>query len=190
MVDCSRLIMNHNVREHDSSQHERLLKLLERLGHRFFRWYETWVTKVADVIPGSLIAGDEHGLAKDSNWYQDFMGQCQFITLIYNRLYVALGGGKSDSVERQSQSFAKALQVIHESQEGNPDFPVPPVLVRAITANLSTADEWQVFIDSSTRLSAHLERELASPVMYQRWMGVVGTYTSDVGHSIRDYVIA
>lgn len=142
MVDCRRLIMNQHTANYDSLQHKKLLNELYKKGDEFFKWYKEWMSDVAHLDPRSLTIGHDR-ITNGYSWHQDLMGLFQFVTLVYKRLYVGLGGDGSHSVEMDTQSLAMALRAIHEEQAGNPEFPVPFALRNTITATLKTADEWE-----------------------------------------------
>lgn len=167
LVDCRKLILQEDVRLGDvGTRHHQLLRKSKGSRDNFLAWYRA-------RLP-SLSQYSQRVKENMSPQKQDLMWLGQFLTLVHNRLHVALGGDLTARVEEESQSLAVELSGFVKGRKDKPEFRWPIALTFAVASVLSTANEWSEFVGDCTKTHTATNRNLVSAEFYMRWLQELG----------------
>ena len=171
LVKCTALIMSQDVPGHNhTARHILLLEKLSKSGRRFFDWSRDWIADVSQPDSLALSSVTQKRKVDIDTWLEYVLDFQTLVTLIYNRLYVALGGEDAARVERQSQQIAHKVSTTYKSRYGSLGFQESVALNLAVQSIQSTAGDWSRMIEDCSAVGPRL----VPSGMYACWIKRMG----------------
>lgn len=176
-VKCTSLILKQGKMDKRKVRalHASLLGQLTTTRTELLEWTKSWAPNIFEPDLEDRRSPREKTKEK-GKWNADFIGICQALILVCNRLSTALDCDNAVEVEEQTLQLSKDTQRRFTEHINDPTYPRPMLLSLGHRAVLSTADDWGAFCagQPDSGMPDEGQRRLIAAPLFRSWLTLHG----------------